>query len=338
MTTSERTLLLTGGAGFLGRHLARRYAERGWDVTVLDDLTCTNSRFDVPELDHPGLRCVRGTIADEALLASLVGEHAHVVHFASVVGVGTTIDRPLDTALNLTGTIHLARHLTPRHTVVFGSSADVYGMHSRGEARPMREDDDTVYEHALVNRWVYPRVKAVEENVVAASAARSMMVRIFNCIGPGMDFPDAKRVVPRFMEAVLHRQPLRLSGDGSQIRCFCHFHDTLDGIERAHEWAARQPPATPTAINIGNDQPVTIRALAGMVNRLAVEMGVLDEPLPVMAGQEEELYSQPFADTWHRVPDLRRARELLGYAPRVGLEEALRETLEWCRDLRPATV
>lgn len=330
MAPDDNNLLITGGAGFLGRHLARAYAERGRRVTVLDDLSCTNSHFGCPELDHPCIRCVRGSTLDGALLDGLLRTHGRVIHFASVVGVGTTIDAPLETALNLTGTIQLAQRLTPAHTVLFGSSADVYGMHSRVYPSPMREDDDVLYEHALVNRWVYPRVKAVEENVIAASPARGVIVRIFNCIGPGMDYPHAKRVVPQFMDAVLRRRPLRLSGDGGQVRCFCHYRDTLAGIGQALEWAAAQAPGAACAVNIGNDEPVTIRDLAHTVNRLAVEMGILDAPLPIVP-DPGELYSQPFEDGWNRIPDLRRARDLFGYAPTVGLEAMLRETLEWCR-------
>ena len=240
-----KKILITGGAGFLGRHLARRYAEGGWRVTVLDDLSCANSGFHVPELQHPEIECVHGSTLDRAAVAGLTAEHPWSIHFASPVGVGETIGDPIGTARTLSGTLNLVDALTPEHVVLFGSSADVYGMHSRMHGgAPMAEDDDVLYEHAHVNRWIYPKIKAVEENVVAASPARSVTVRIFNCVGPGMDYPDAKRVVLRFLRNIELGEPLLLSGDGSQTRCFSFYTDTLDGVERALVHA--EPPGVGT--------------------------------------------------------------------------------------------
>jgi UDP-glucose 4-epimerase len=330
-------LLITGGAGFLGRHLARRSAERGWFVSVLDDLSCANSSFSSPELDHSNITCIHGSILDAKLLAELLPSHPLVVHFASVVGVGETIDRPIATARNLTGTLNIVERLMPHHTILFGSSADVYGMHSRVHGRPMREDDDVVFEHAQVNRWVYPKVKAVEENVIAASAARSVTVRIFNCIGPGMDYPEAKRVIPRFVEAIRAREPIRLNGSGAQIRCFCYYTDTLDGIERALDFAASRPPGPGGPFNIGSDQPTSIRDLAELMNRIALEVGLLHERLPIVR-RCGELYSQDFRDDWDRIPDLTRARSVLGFSPQIGLETALRRTLASVRQVTPLDV
>jgi UDP-glucose 4-epimerase len=321
-----KKILITGGAGFLGRHLARRYAEAGWRVTVLDDLSCPNSGFGVPELQHPSIECVHGSTLDRETIAGLAAGHPWIVHFASPVGVGETIDDPIGTARNLTGTLNLVDALTPEHVVLFGSSADVYGMHSRAHGgAPMAEDDDALFEHAAVNRWIYPKIKAVEENVVAASPARSVTVRIFNCVGPGMDYPDAKRVVPRFLRGIELGEPLRLSGSGAQTRCFSFYTDTLDGVERALAHAAARGPGSAGAFNIGNDRAVSIADLAERMNRLAVEMGVIERPLPIIPGAE--LYTQPFRDDWDRVPCLERARRVLGYRPTVELDDALRRTI-----------
>ena len=207
-------VLITGGAGFLGRHLAARLDASGRRVTVLDDLSCANSTFDCAGLVSAGIRKVHGSVFDRALVDRLVAMHPVVVHFASVVGVEETVSRTIPTIENLSGTIGVVRALTPDHVVVFGSSADVYGVHSRLYDRPMREDDLVVYESGRVNRWVYPHVKALEENLFSNSAARSMVVRIFNCYGAEMDYPAPKRVIPHFVDCILHRRPLLLSGDG----------------------------------------------------------------------------------------------------------------------------
>ena len=137
------------------------------------------------------------------------------MHLASVVGVEETVSHTVATVQNLTSTLNLVGALTRDHVVLFASSADVYGAHSHLYDRPMREDDCFVYEHGLVNRWVYPHVKALEENLIGNSPARSVILRVFNTYGPGMDYPAPKRVIPHFVERVLARRPLRLSGDGS---------------------------------------------------------------------------------------------------------------------------
>ncbi len=318
-------VLITGGAGFLGRHLAADLAGAGWDVTVLDDLSCSNSTFECEPLRHKNIQCIRGTIQDEALVTQLVADHPVVIHFASVVGVEETISRPLDTVANLIGTLHVARALTPAHTALFGSSADVYGLHSQLYDRPMREDDLVLFEDASVNRWVYPKVKALEENVFLQSPGVSIVIRIFNCYGFGMDYPVAKRVVPQFVDRLMNRAPLRVSGDGQQRRAFCYYEDTVRGLRLALEHGLSQRAGYQQTFNIGNPQTRSMAELAEMMIELALEVGLLDDPLPIE--YHAALYSQPFTDSWHRVPDISRARALLGFEPTVELTDGMRRLL-----------
>lgn len=322
----QQDTLITGGAGFLGRHLAAAMAQRGHRVTVLDDLSAPSSDFGCAPLRHPSIHCIHDTILHRERFQALVREHPLVLHLASVVGVEHTIAHPLATMRNLEGTLHLAEALTPEHTVLFTSSADVYGVHSRLYDRAMREDDLTVYEDASVNRWVYPRIKSLEENLVAHSPARSANIRVFNSYGPGMDQPQAKRVVPRFIEDVLAGRPLQLSGDGHQRRSFCYYTDTVAGMLAALDLAQRSPSGQDHTFNIGHDEPISIAALARLVLEVALELGVLSRPVEILS--QAQLYSRPFDDTWHRVPDLTRARRALGYQPQVSLRQGLRMTLE----------
>jgi nucleoside-diphosphate-sugar epimerase len=177
-----------------------------------------------------------------------------------------------------------------------------------------------------VNRWVYPHVKALEENLIGNGRARSVVARVFNSYGPDMDFPAPKRVIPHFLASVLARRPLRLSGDGSQRRTFCHVDDMVRGFLLAldHVRARREPG--PECFNLGGDEPIAIRDLARLIVELALELGLTAEPLPVLP--DAFAYSQAFDDSWSRVPDLSRARETLGFAPRVALAQGLRRTLE----------
>ncbi|HEX4825421.1 MAG TPA: NAD-dependent epimerase/dehydratase family protein [Candidatus Polarisedimenticolaceae bacterium] len=317
--------LITGGAGYLGRHLARKLASAGTPVTVLDDLSCANSRLDVAELDHPNIRAVHGSTLDAGLVSTLLGSHRIVVHFASVVGVEETIRQPVETVRNLQGTLNVIERLTDTHVAVFGSSADVYGLHSRVYDREMREDDLQVFEHAGVNRWAYAKVKALEELLFSTSAARVMNIRFFNCYGPYMDQPYPKRVVPQFVGQVLRHEPLRVSGDGTQTRTLCYFQDLVDGVAAAIDWLAGQRGRVDATINLGGTETLTVLEIADAVQRAAIELGLIEQPLPVETGAQ--MYSRPFDDGWHRVPDIRRARELFGYEPRVPLAEGLRRTL-----------
>jgi len=319
-------VLITGGAGLLGRNLAASIAARGEGVTVLDDLSGVNASFDCPELvGRPHITCLKGTLRDEALVRSLVAEHRVVVHLASVVGVEETVTHTVATVRNLTSTLNLVAALTHDHLVLFASSADVYGAHSHLYDRPMREDDCFVYEHGLVNRWVYPHVKALEENLIGNSAARSVILRVFNTYGPGMDFPAPKRVIPHFVASVLARRPLRLSGEGLQRRTFCHVEDMVRGFELALAYGCDARAARAECFNLGGDEPIAIRELAQSVIETAPGVGLLEERLPVEANGFR--YSQAFDDTWSRVPDIARAQERLGFRPRVSLDQALRRTL-----------
>ena len=170
-------VLITGGAGFLGRFLAARLDAKGCRVTVLDDLSSPNSTFDCPPLASARIRKVHGSVFDRALVERLVSAHPVIVHFASVVGVEETVSRTVPTIEKLNGTINVLRSLTRGHVVLFGSSADVYGAHSRLYDRAMREDDLLVYESGRVNRWVYPHVKALEANLISSGEAGSIVVR-----------------------------------------------------------------------------------------------------------------------------------------------------------------
>ncbi len=327
-------VLVTGGAGFLGRYVAAALAARGHPVTVLDNLLSTNSSFAAEQLAHPLVTHRQGSVFDRELVADLVSRHKSIMHLATVVGVEETISQTVATMDNLAGTLNLVRCLTPDHAILFTSSADVYGAHSMLYDRPMRETDFFVFEHGLVNRWVYPHVKALEENLVSNSAARSVVIRVFNTYGPAMDYPDPKRVIPHFVTNLLDATPLRLSGDGSQTRSFCYVDDMVRGMIAAFDFVRSRTAPCAECFNLGNDDTVTIRSLAERMVALGREIGLSARELPIVPNGFT--YSQRFNDTWNRVPDIAHAREALGFAPTVSLEDGLRRTLR--HYLRSGTV
>jgi UDP-glucose 4-epimerase len=326
------SVLITGGAGFLGRHLASLLARLGIRVTVIDNLSCSNSTFDCPELTHPRIECIQGSVFDRKFITQLIDGHKTVIHLASVVGVEETISRPFDTVENILGTLNLVKALTREHIVMFTSSADVYGIHSHYYDRPMREDDFFLFENARINRWVYPHVKALEENLIANSDARSVVIRVFNTYGPSMDFPDPKRVIPHFIDRILAKQPLRLSGNGSQMRCFCYVDDMICGMAQALGYTAMQEPGFTGCFNLGSSLPVTIRDLAEQIVGLSMELELIDRPLPILS--DAFRYTQGFDDTWNRIPDINRARDEFGFQPQVSMADGLARTLTFYRQLQ----
>lgn len=306
----------------------------GARVTVLDDLSCVNSTFDCAALARDSICKIQGSVFDRALIERLVAAHAVVVHFASVVGVEETVSHTIPTIENLSGTINVVRALTRDHIAVFGSSADVYGAHSRLYDRAMREDDLFVYENGRVNRWVYPHVKTLEENLFSNSAARSVVTRIFNSYGPEMDYPAPKRVIPHFIDCILNARPLLLSGDGAQRRSFCFVDDMIDGFIAVLRHAASRDSPRSDCFNLGHPEPVAIRELAGLMVGCALDAGMIEKPLPIVA--DRFVYSQAFDDRWHRTPDIARARKTLGFAPGVPLRVGLGRTLAYYHGLRRA--
>jgi UDP-glucose 4-epimerase len=328
-------VLITGGAGFLGRYLANALATSGRRVTVLDDLSCSNSTFECPELQQERIRCIRGSVFNRRLVTKLIAEHKTVVHLASLVGVEETISRTKRTVENLKGTLNVVGALSPDHVGLFTSSADVYGAHSHFYDRAMREDDYFLFQNAKVNRWVYPHVKALEENLIANSPARSVIIRVFNTYGPAMDFPAPKRVIPHFIDRVLKRQSLCLSGDGHQRRSFCYVDDMIHGLLLALVHAAPQSTPYSECFNLGSPEPITMRDLGYKIVGIAQSLGLLDEPCPIRPNAFR--YSQSFDDSWSRVPDIAHAEDILGFRPRVSLSDGLRFTLTYYANLiRPA--
>jgi nucleoside-diphosphate-sugar epimerase len=318
-------VLVTGGAGFVGRRLALLLHRQGYRVTALDSLGDANAVFGREELKASGIAVVAGSVGDQALMRRLLEEHRLVAHLAApTVGVEQNLRTPALQARALCETTALAGMLTADHTVLFSSTSDVYGMHSAhyGDT-PMTEDDLSVYESPSVSRWNYSKVKALSENVFACSAARSVSVRIFNTYGPGFDYPQARRVIPQFTAAVFAGQPMRISGTGGQHRAYCYISDLVDGMARTLGYAGGNQ-----AVNIGNpEQYVSVADLARLIAELAVRGGWVSEPPRIQ--QDTYRYSEQFDDTWNRRPDITRARTLLGYQPTVSLRDGLTRVLEF---------
>jgi UDP-glucose 4-epimerase len=314
-STHPRRFLITGGAGFVGSHLTDQLLEPGTRVTALDDLS-TGARANVAHLaGHPGFRLVEGSILDDGLVGQLVRAHDVVVHLAAAVGVERIVARPLASLrTNVEGTSNVleAAARFGRRTLL-ASSSEVYGG---GAGRPVSEDHPLALHAAADPRSSYAAAKAMGEVRAAALAAERglpvTVVRLFNTVGP-RQLADQGMVLPRFADAALAGEPLVVHGDGRQSRCFTHVLDVVDALRRAVE----MPGAVGATLNVGSASETTIVDLARRVRAAAGSRSPIRH-VPARAGG---------ADPRRRLPDIGRAREVLGWEPVRGLDAIVEDVL-----------
>lgn len=303
--------LITGGAGFIGSHLAERLLAEGDDVVLLDDLSSGSLHNIEALLTSPRVTFCRGPAEDPRLVAELLADCEGVFHLAASVGVRQVVEqarRVFENNLACTRAA-LSAASSQRKLLVYASSSEVYG---KGRARPFREDDDLVLGNTQVARWGYACSKAMGEWLALARQRESGMplwvLRLFNTVGPRQSGRHGM-VLPRLVEQALRNEPMTVYGDGQQTRCFAHVQDVVEVMVAL----GRRPQATGQVVNVGNDIEVTILALAHLVRRLAGSSS------PICAVPLGEAYPAGFEEVWRRVPDLGRLRRLLGGVPTTPL-------------------
>lgn len=323
MILNYRRALVTGGAGFIGSHLIDELLARGAQATVLDNLSTGKVENVAKHLSDARFAFVREDVLDAELVHRLVSEHDVVYHLAAAVGVKHIVADPLGAVLtNVRGTEHVLasafRHGTP---VLIASTSEVYG---KSASAPFREDGERVLGPTWIHRWSYSTAKALDEHLGFAYFEKGLpvtIVRYFNAYGPRIDERGYGTVIARFAAQALAGKPLTVHGDGQQTRCFTYISDTVRGTILA----AETPAAYGQVLNIGSSEEVAIASLAELVRE------ILGSRSRVEYVPYESYYGMGFEDTRRRVPDVSRAREVLGFAADVPLREGLRRTLEWCR-------
>lgn len=316
--------LITGGAGFIGSHLAEALLAAGHEVVVLDDLSTGRIENLAAVTGHPRLELNTGSVTDETLVRQLVAGTDVVYHLAAAVGVRLILDRPVGTIeTNIVGTetvLRAAREGRPR--VVLASTSEVYGKNDRV---PLSEDDDRVLGPTTKSRWSYACSKAIDEFLGLAYHREYQLpvtiVRFFNTIGPRQTGRYGM-VVPRFVRQALDGGPITVYGDGRQSRCFTDVEDTV----RATIALSLAPDAVGEVFNVGTTHELTIGTLAERVRALA------GSDSPIVLIPYEEAYQPGFEDLRRRVPDIRKAERVAGYRPRVSLDETLKRVIEHLRD------
>ncbi len=308
-------VLITGGAGFIGSHLAERLLSNGHEVTALDDLSTGNLANLRSVTDHAKFRFVLDDVRNTETVHLLVEQCDVVYHLAAAVGVQLIVDQPVHTIeTNIHGTeVVLSVANKFRKKILLASTSEVYG---KSEKVPFREDDDTVLGSTRFSRWSYACSKAIDEFLGLAYHQQYdlpvVVARFFNTVGPRQT-GQYGMVIPRFVERALKNEPLMIYGTGKQSRCFGHVTDVIDGITALMDCDG----APGRVYNIGATTEITIEGLADRVIEMTGSKSVKEYI------SYEEAYGRPFDDMMRRVPCLDRMYELVGYEPKITLTQTL---------------
>jgi UDP-glucose 4-epimerase len=311
--------LVTGGAGFIGSHLADRLLGRGDQVILLDDLS-TGRLVNIEHLTgSPDAEFVLGSVLNADLVDHVVSRVDTIFHLAAAVGVNLIVEKPLESLMtNIRGTetvIEKAHKYGKR--VLVTSTSEIYGKNTSDS---LSEDDDRILGSPLKSRWSYSEAKAIDEILAYTywreKGLETVIVRLFNTVGPRQT-GSYGMVVPRFVGQALRNQPISIFGDGTQTRCFCHVSDVVDGLVSLSEHSE----AFGKVFNLGGSEEISIISLAERVVNLAESESRI-EFIPY-----DQAYEEGFEDMARRVPNTSRANRLVGFETSVGLDDTIRSVI-----------
>ena len=315
--------LITGGAGFIGSHLAEALLAEGHEVDIIDNLS-TGSIRNVGHLKaHPKFTYVVDTLTNEPLLAELIDRNDVIFHFAAAVGVKLIVEQPVHTIeTNVHGTEVVLKHANKKKKkVLIASTSEVYGKNLEV---PFREDADLVMGATVKHRWAYACSKAIDEFLALAYYKERnlpiIIVRFFNTVGPRQT-GQYGMVLPSFVRQALANEPITVFGDGTQSRSFTYVGDEVGCLMKL----VNEPKAVGEVFNIGNKEEVTILRLAEMVKDLTGSSS------DIVFIPYDKAYEAGFEDMPRRVPDLRKIHQLVGYEPKVQLTEIINTVIEYFR-------
>ncbi|HTH01709.1 MAG TPA: GDP-mannose 4,6-dehydratase [Vicinamibacterales bacterium] len=318
-------VLITGGAGFVGSHLAEALLDRGDEVFIIDNLS-TGSIDNVVHLkQNPRFHYTIDSVSNEPVVAELVDRCDIVVHLAAAVGVKLIVEQPVHTIeTNVHGTEVILKHANKKKKLVLiASTSEVYG---KSTDVPFREDADLVLGPTTKHRWAYACSKLIDEFLALAYWKERklpvIVVRLFNTVGPRQT-GQYGMVIPNFVRQALAGQPITVFGDGTQSRSFTYVGDVV----RAMVALIEEPRAVGQVFNIGNGNEVTIRELAEKVKKMTGSCS------QIVTVPYDQAYEAGFEDMPRRLPDIGRIQSLVGYQPTVDLDETLTRIIEHFRQL-----
>jgi UDP-glucose 4-epimerase len=323
------THLITGGAGFIGSHLADYLLERGEKVVVIDNLT-TGRYSNIEHLEgRSGFRCYIEDVRHEQLIDELIRDCDRVYHLAASVGVRLIIDKPTESLINnIVSTERVLRSASRyRKPILITSTSEVYG---KSKQDSFSEGDDRIMGATDKARWGYANSKSTDEFLAMAYYQETrlpvVIVRLFNTVGPRQT-GQYGMVVPNFVSQALRGLPIPVHGDGSQTRCFCHVKDVVPALVEL----MTRPKAFGGVFNVGSDHEISIQDLAELVVKKAGSKSEI-RYIPY-----EEAYPEGFEDMQRRVPNLKRVFLLIGFRPSRSLDDILTDVIQEQKTKVPAT-
>ena len=307
--------LITGGAGFIGSHLAERLVLAGKEVVILDDLSTGTAQNLAKVISK--ISFVQGNILDKSLVEELVIKSDYVVHLAAALGVFNIVNMPLESLkTNLQGS-EIVLEACDKYSkpVLIASTSEIYG---KNDKVPLNEEDDRVIGHPLKSRWSYSEAKAVDESLAYFYYLENKLpiriVRFFNTVGP-RQVGHYGMVIPRFVSAALKNEPLSVYGSGDQIRCFCHVGDAV----RALLLVMDSDKTIGQVFNVGNNSQISIMELAKKVIELTGSKSSIEKIA------YEKAYPEGFEDMQRRVPDISKIKQILGWEPEINLDQIIKD-------------
>jgi UDP-glucose 4-epimerase len=318
--------LITGGAGFIGSHLAEALLSAGHEVDIIDNLSTGAIRKVGHLKSNPRFRYTIDTLTNEPLLAELIDRNDVIFHFAAAVGVKLIVEEPVHTIeTNVHGTEVVLKHANKkRKKVVIASTSEVYG---KSTDVPFREDADLVMGATVKHRWAYACSKAIDEFLALAYYKERglpvIIVRFFNTVGPRQT-GQYGMVLPSFVQQAISGAPITVFGDGTQSRSFTYVGDVVECLLKL----VNEPKAIGQVFNIGNKEEVTILKLAEIVKSLTGSAS------PIELVPYDKAYEEGFEDMPRRVPDLTKVSQLVGYEPKVQLNEIIVKVIDYFRTER----
>ena len=319
-------VLITGGAGFIGSHLADSLVESGDEVTVLDDLS-TGRLDNISHLDgNKKFRFVEGTILNEPLVDKLVEKCDVVYHLAAAVGVDLIVKKPLESLVtNIKGSEVVLDMVHRYHKkVLITSTSEIYGKNVNG---PLKEDDDRILGSPLKARWGYSTAKAVDEMLAyiywREKKVPTVIVRLFNTVGPRQT-GSYGMVLPRFVNQALKGEDITVYGSGKQSRCFLHVKDAVDALIKL----MNNKNAVGNVFNIGSQEEITMEDLANKVIKITKTAS------RIIYIPYDQAYEEGFEDMQRRVPDTTKVSTAIGFKSTVDLDDIIQSVVEYINATR----
>ena len=314
-------ILITGGAGFIGSHLAEKLLSQKHSVSIIDNLS-TGKLSNISHLKgHEGFSYTIDSILNRKILENLIENCDLVYHLAAAVGVKYIIDNPLlSLQTNIKGTENVLEFANKyKKKVLLASTSEIYG---KSEAVPFKEEDNRILGSTHISRWSYSSAKAVDEFFALAFYREKklpiVIVRCFNTVGPRQS-GQYGMVLPKFVKNALLNHPLTIYGDGKQSRCFADVEDVVDGMIKL----MNEKKAEGQIYNIGSTEEISIEELAKKIKKMTNSNSKIEYI------KYDDAYEEGFEDMSRRIPDLGKINKMINYVPRFKLEDILNRVIKY---------